>query len=301
MQKNRGKNSYIKGSFYILLPLSLLLTSCGRTTTTSMVDSIDTIQTDIFVPAQNSTFDWNLQDIDETTLFSDDIQIVDVDAFTTSKETVKALHKQGKKVIAYLSVGSWESYRPDKDLFPKKILGKKYPDWEDERLLNIKRIDLLAPIMKARFDMIKEKGFDGVEPDNIDVYTWDSETNFTGFSLTLKDGKKYADWLIKEAHKRGLSIGQKNAQELTEEYASKFDWALSENSFILGIEEKLKTYTDIGKAVFATEYINNGEDIGKTPYTKESFLNEVCQEADILGYTAILKRRDLDSYIVRCP
>ncbi len=288
---------------YKSLFLALILVGCGSTgsETNMTVETPKDEETVIFVPTQNSTFDWNLQDLDDTTSFADDIQIVDVDAFTTSKETVEALHKKGKRVIAYLSVGSWETYRPDKDSFPEELLGKIYPGWEDERLLNIKRLDLLAPIMIARFDMIKEKGFDGIEPDNMDVYSWDSDTNFTGFSLTLEDGKIYADWLIAEAHKRGLSIGQKNSGELSVEYASKFDWALSENAFILGIEDEMKAYTEAGKAIFATEYIDNAEDTGKTPYTEESFIAQVCPKAAILGYTAILKKRDLDSFIVRCP
>ncbi len=276
------------------LILTLLLAGCGSSTP-SKIDNT------IFIPKANSTFDWNLQDVDENTPFAEDIDIVDVDAFTTSKETVEALHKKGKKVIAYLSVGSWEVYRPDKDDFPEEILGKIYPGWEDERLLNIKRLDLLAPIMIKRFDMIKKKGFDGIEPDNMDVYTWDSETNYTGFALTLEDGKRYVDWLIQEAHKRGLSIGQKNSQELSEAYASKFDWALSENAFILGDEEGMKAYSKVGKAVFATEYIDNEEDTGKVPYTKERFIEQVCQKASVLHYTAILKRRNLDDFIVTCP
>jgi len=282
---------------YKSLFLSLLLVGCGS----SSPKSPENVETDIFVPVKKSTFDWNLGDVDKDTPFADDIQIVDVDAFTTSKETVTALHNKGKKVIAYLSVGSWEKYRPDEASFPDALLGKVYPGWEDERLLNIKRLDLLKPVMIARLNMIKEKGFDGIEPDNMDVYSWDSETNYTGFALTLEDGKIYADWLIEEAHKRGLSIGQKNAGELSEEYVSKFDWALSENAFILEIEDEMKAYAKAGKAVFATEYIDNSEDTGKTPYTEESFIAQVCQNANTLGYTAILKKRDLDSFVVRCP
>ena len=277
-----------------IISISLLFIGCG-----SSAPALETHS--IFIPKPNSTFDWNLGDVDENTSFADDIQIVDIDAFTTSKETVETLHHRGKKVIAYLSVGSWEVYRPDEKLFPKEVLGKKYPGWEGERLLNIKRIDLLAPIMIARLNMIKEKGFDGIEPDNMDVYSWDSETNYTGFSLTQEDGEKYVDWLIHEAHKRGLSIGQKNAGELSKAYANKFDWALSENAFILGAEDDMKAYTKAGKAVFATEYIDNGEDTNKIPYTLENFTSEVCPKADLLNYTAILKKRNLDSFIVPCP
>lgn len=282
----------MKISHIAIVSIVFLFGGCGSSTTATH---------DIFIPKPHSTFDWNLGNVDENTPFADDIQIVDIDAFTTSKETVEALHRRGKKVIAYLSVGSWEKYRPDEESFPKEILGKKYPGWEDERLLNIKRIDLLAPIMIARLNMIKEKGFDGIEPDNIDVYSWDSETNYTGFALREEDGKKYVDWLINEAHKRGLSIGQKNAGELSEAYATKFDWALSENAFILGIEDDMKAYTKAGKAVFAVEYIDNSEDTHKTPYTLEDFTSKVCPKADLLNYTAILKKRNLDSFIVPCP
>ncbi len=274
--------------------LTLLLAGCGSSTP-SIIDNT------VFIPKANSTFDWNLQDVDENSSFAEDIDIVDVDAFNTSKETIEALHKRGKKVIAYLSVGSWEVYRPDKDTFPQELLGTKYPGWEEERLLNIKRLDLLAPIMIKRFDMIKSKGFDGIEPDNIDVYTWDSDTNYTGFALTLEDAKHYVDWLIDEAHKRGLSIGQKNAQELSQEYANKFDWALSENAFTLGEEEGMHAYSILGKAVFATEYIDYHNDTNITAYTEKRFKAEVCQKASTLGYTAILKKRNLDSFIIPCP
>ena len=59
--------------------------------------------------------------------------------------------------------------------------------------------------MRARFDLCKAKGFDGIEPDNIDGYT-----NNTGFPLTYQDQLNYNTWLANEAHARGLSIGLKN-------------------------------------------------------------------------------------------
>ena len=42
-----------------------------------------------------------------------------VDLYGTSVQQISDYHKQGKKVVCYLSAGSWESYRPDaKDFTP---------------------------------------------------------------------------------------------------------------------------------------------------------------------------------------
>lgn len=40
--------------------------------------------------------------------------VYEVDGFETPASTVRRLHRRGRKVICYLDVGSWESYRPDK-------------------------------------------------------------------------------------------------------------------------------------------------------------------------------------------
>ena len=113
-------------------------------------------------------------------------------------------------MICYISVGSHENWRTDADQFPEEVLGKKYEGWSGERWLDIRRIDLLAPIMLARLDDCAAKGFDAVEPDNMQI--WDNDT---GFPLTYDDQLRYALWLADEAHKRGLAIGQKNAPDQT--------------------------------------------------------------------------------------
>lgn len=65
---------------------------------------------------------------------------MDVDAFTTSAETVAALHAKGKKVIAYLSVGTIENDRDDASLIPTELIGKQYPEWPKEKWLDIRQI-----------------------------------------------------------------------------------------------------------------------------------------------------------------
>lgn len=97
---------------------------------------------------------------------------------------------------------------------------------ENERWLDIRRIDILGPIMRARMDMAKKKGCDGVEPDNVDAYTPDNKGG--GFKLTYKDQIKYNTWLAQEAHKRDLSIGLKNDLDQIADLVTHFDWALNE-------------------------------------------------------------------------
>lgn len=236
-------------------------------------------------PTAGVSFDWQLDDINSTANFSADV--VDVDAFTTSAETVAALHAKGKKVIAYLSVGTIENDRNDASLIPAEVIGKQYPEWPKEKWLDIRQIDKLKPWLNSRINMILKKGFDGIEPDNMDSYD-----NDPGFNIQLADTRKYADYLISLAHSNGLSIGQKNVKELTVDYASKFDWALTEDAFAQGWQNELSGYIKLNKPVFAVEYTDK--------MSQSNFQTNVCPSAKQLKYTAILKKRDLSQWVDRC-
>ncbi|HIP21040.1 MAG TPA: endo alpha-1,4 polygalactosaminidase [Sulfurimonas sp.] len=267
---------------YTIGLISLFLVSCGG-------GSGDDNGTKMYV---GSSFDWRLDDIDESTKLN--VKVIDVDAFWTTKESIDAWHNDGIHVIAYLSVGTVEETRDDAEDFPEALIGNVYPNFPEERFLDIRDIEALKPIMIKRLDMIKEKGFDSIEPDNIDLYVWDlNDANKTGFNLKEEDTRKYMDFLIVEAHKRGLSIGQKNTTDLSLEYVDKFDWALVESAFKFGFADEVKIYTDKNKPVFATEYTDLMDE--------EEFLRDVCPKAKLWGFTAILKNRDLDSFVRRCP
>ena len=60
--------------------------------------------------------------------------------------------------------------RPDAGAFPDAVKGDSN-GWSGERWLDIRRLDVLGPIMQRRLDLCKQKGFDAVEPDNVDGYT----------------------------------------------------------------------------------------------------------------------------------
>ena len=271
-------------TFYrILIPIiSFFLVSCQSSNEDVILPTNPAITK--FTPQE--TFDWDLRsDLPINSQYTS--KVVDIDAFDNSAALVKKFHDQGKKVIAYISVGSVENWRSDAADFPASIIGNNYDGWDGEKFLDIRRIDVLAPIMRARLDMIKAKGFDAVEPDNIDSYT-----SNTGFAITEQDVIDYCKWLANEAHSRGLAIGQKNATELASQLVDTFDWALLEGAFKEGIENEAQIYITKNKAVFATEY----DDV----MSVTEFQNTVCPSAKTLQYSAIFKHRELDDYRVSC-
>ena len=174
-------------------------------------------------PPFGATWQWQL---DQPVNTSVNVNVYDVDLFDTPVTTINTLHAQNRKVICYVSAGSWEDWRADAGDFPPEVLGNNYSGWPGEKWLDIRRIDLLAPIMRARLDECRAKGFDAVEPDNIEGY----QEN-TGFPLTYADQIAYNTWFANETHARGLSIGLKNDPEQVGDLLYIFDWALTEDCF----------------------------------------------------------------------
>ena len=237
----------------------------------------------VWRPTIGTSWQWQLTALPVD--LSVDAQVYDIDLFENVDSMVAALHTRGRKVICYLSAGTWEDWRPDKDHFPRGVIGRAYEGWEGERWLDIRQIELLAPVMRARLDLCKQKGFDAVEADNLDGYD-----NETGFPLTASDQLRYNQWLAAEAHQRGLSIGLKNDPDQAAELEPYFDWALTEDCFIEGWCGQMLPFIKAGKAVFSAEYSD----------TDISF-DEACRQAKVLRFSVILKNRDLDAYQKTCP
>jgi hypothetical protein len=132
------------------------------------------------LPSPNTTLPW-VPKVNDTwqiilshpPLVSDtvtpDASIFDIDLFDTPTSTIAQLHKLGKKVICYFSAGSYENWRPDAKSFKDGDMGKNVDDWPGERWLNLSSQNV-RDIMKERIKVAKEKGCDGVDPDNVDGY-----------------------------------------------------------------------------------------------------------------------------------
>ncbi|MFE9773752.1 endo alpha-1,4 polygalactosaminidase [Streptomyces sp. NPDC005931] len=179
---------------------------------------------------------------------SADVPVYDIDGFENTAADVARLHREGRKVICYVNVGAWEDFRPDRDAFPRSVLGRTN-GWEGERWLDIRRISVLGPIMERRFDMCRDKGFDAVEPDLMEGYG-----NDTGFPLTAADQLRYNRMIARLAHERGMSVGLKNDLPQIPQLVDDFDFAVNEECAQYGECAELTPFVEAGKAVFHVEY-----------------------------------------------
>lgn len=211
-------------------------------------------------------------------------EVYDLDLYDTDAATIANLKAKGRRLLCYINVGAWENWRSDKDAFPAAVLGKNYAGWAGEKWLDIRQYATLAPIMRARMDLCKSKGFDGIDPDNLDNYLQD-----TGFPITQTDQLAYNRWIAREAHARGLAVGQKNVQALTAQLQGYYDFAIVEQCVKQGWCSDMNAYLRSNRPVFALEYVEEGQ----TP-------EKVCPTAQSLGLTAVIKRLELGAFRQGC-
>ncbi|AGH97473.1 endo alpha-1,4 polygalactosaminidase [Micavibrio aeruginosavorus] len=212
-----------------------------------------------------------------------DVLILDV--FDTPVETVTALQKQGTWVVCYINVGAWENWRPDAKDFPSKLIGKRYRGWQGEKWLDIRNRGL-RPLIEARLDLCRDKGFDGVDPDNINGFE-----NTTGFSISETNQITFNRWLARAAHSRGLGIGLKNATSLSQNLVADFDWVLMEQCVAEGWCDEAAPFQKAGKAVYDIEYPENNIDLA---------VNMACKRVPD-GVNVVFKDRQLTSALHKCP
>lgn len=224
---------------------------------------------------------WNYQIGSTPTNLSVNAQVYDIDGFNNDATQVAAIHSAGAKAICYIDVGTWENWRPDANLFPKSVLGASN-GWPGEKWLDIRQINVLAPIVTARFQMCKDKGFDAIEGDNVDGYT-----NKTGFPLTATDQFNYNTWYASLAHSMGLSIALKNDTDQVPQLVSYFDFMIDEQCFQYNECSTLKPFLNANKAVFEVEY--------------KSQPNKFCPKANSMNLSSIKKDLSLDAIpLVQC-
>ena len=228
-------------------------------------------------PSVGTRWQWQLTGTVNTSVQA---PVFDIDGFDTPAATVAALKASNRRTICYISAGSWERWRPDAGKFPTAVLGRSN-GWSGERWLDIRRLDVLKPIMAARLNMCKAKGFDAVEPDNVDGYS-----NNTGFALTYADQLRYNRWLAAAAHARGMSVGLKNDVEQVRDLVAYFDFAINEECMAYAECGALRPFLAAGKAVLHVEY--------------ELSTTSFCPKVPV-GFSSMRKNWDLDAWRSPCP
>jgi hypothetical protein len=195
---------------------------------------------------------------------------------------VDDIHSQGDLAICYLSVGTREPFRDDADEFPRRVLGKRFPGFEEERWLDVRRRSVLKPIMRARFDRCATKGFDAVEPDIVDAYA-----HRTGFDINGRDQRRYNVWVANAVHRRGMAVALKNDLGQVQRLLPYFDFAVNEQCFQYHECGVLDGFIDDGKPVFGAEY--------------ELARSKFCAKSLAHGFSTIKKRYSLRAYRRACP
>lgn len=98
-----------------------------------------------------------------------DVDIYDIDMFTTDKSTISQIKAMGKMVICYFSAGTYEPDRPDSGDFPSVDLGQPLAQWPNEKWVNLTS-PKIRDIVAKRIGYAHEKGCDGIDPDNVGTY-----------------------------------------------------------------------------------------------------------------------------------
>ena len=193
----------------------------------------------------------------------------------TPSSTVKIVDRDrldapaaGKYNVCYVNAfqtqpddATWWKTNHD-DLLLKKANGSYVIDsaW-DEMLLDTstaaKRTRLLA-IVGGWIDGCKARGYDAVEPDNLDSYSRSSKR------LTKQNNVDFAKLLAARAHVDGLAIAQKNDSSMAADgKAIGFDFAIVEECQVY---DECDDFTSVyGTQVYEIEYNDNG---GTANFTK---------------------------------
>lgn len=233
----------------------------------------------IWHPTPGTTWQWQLSGTIDTSL---PVMMYDVDLFDTPDAVFSTLRARGTRIVCYFSAGSHEDWRADASEIPSSSVGGPVDGWAGERWLDIRSANVRTR-MRSRLVRAKQRGCDGVEPDNVDAYA-----NTSGFPLTAADQLDYNRFLAREAHALGLSIGLKNDLDQVAQLVGDFDWALSEECVAYDECARLAPFIAANKAVFHVEY------------GAGTLATTVCPRTNALGFDTLIKNLELDAWRVAC-
>eukprot|EP00127_Corallochytrium_limacisporum_P005275 Clim_evm6s202 gene=Clim_evmTU6s202 len=186
------------------------------------------------------------------------LDVIDIDPALIETADFERIHGQGARIICYFSAGTKEDYRPDASDFPASDVGNNLPDYPNEQYVDIRSAAILN-IMKDRMDSFATMNCDGVEADNVDVYSNDS-----GFNISQQDAVTYVTELANYAHSKNMAFALKNAPELISSVLSVCDMAVVEECKQFGFCNEFDPFISSNKPVYSVEYTGNGSGVCPT-------------------------------------
>ncbi|KAH8705830.1 glycoside hydrolase family 114 protein, partial [Talaromyces proteolyticus] len=206
-----------------------------------------------------------------------------VDLFNTEASDIAALINKGHSIVCYFSAGSYESGRPDSSKIPPSAIGSKMDGWPEKWLDT--RNKGVRSVMAARIQTAKDKGCQGVDPDNIDGFN-----NETGFNLTQADSVDFLKFLAGKAHDAGLGFGLKNGPTMVDEVVDIAEWAINESCIEYDECDSFQPFIDSGKPVFHVEYTDSDS-------PSDTWKEKAC---GVKGFSNIIKHEDLEDWNMSC-
>jgi len=214
-----------------------------------------------WIPAADTTFYWDLSNANSGVNNGVNVGAYDIDGWDNDASEVNALHAMGKKVVCYMDVGTYEPGRPDSSSFPAELKGNPVSGWPGEYWLDVRpagpNYATLQAIMLARFNVCKMKGFDAVEPDNLDSY--ENSPGSWSPATSASDQLTYDEWVAATVHSVGLAVFQKNDTDQVVALEPHFDGELDEECNYYSECDTLAPYIAAHKPVWNAEYTSDGE------------------------------------------
>lgn len=150
------------------------------------------------------------------------------------------------------------------------------------RWLDVRRWDVLRPIVADRLRLCLNKRFDAVAFGRVDGYR-----HQTGFPLTADDQLTYDRRLADLAHSMSLSAGLVDDPTQAPTLEPAFDFAITQECVRYRQCDRFTPFTAAHKPVLHVEYAD----------TKGDF----CPATAPFGFSSIRKNRSLDAWRAPCP
>ena len=217
----------------------------------------------------------------------EDYETIVVEGQLFTKDEVRALKEKGHRVFSYINVGALENYRSYYDDYEEYTLDV-YENWEDERWVDVSARQWQDFLIEDLAADMKEKGFDGLFVDNLDVYYhYKTKKNFKAITRILKAFKDYGFYV-------SINGGDVYVTECIKKYKDPkeyFDAVNHETVFsrIIWEEEDCFDRQSKKERKYFQRYLSNvkshGLDVYLLEYTKdEELVEEIRDYCDEMGY-----------------
>jgi hypothetical protein len=178
------------------------------------------------------------------------------------EHSVKAIHAMGAHAVCYVDAGTTENWRSDRGKFDPSEVGRPLPGWQGERFVDVAKWSAAVPqpyeklsrILSNRISLCKKEGFDAIEADNLDAYTYG---NLGGFKISMRQEESFIEHLVTVAHRDGLAFFLKNeinGDSLLRTVAPHVDGEIDEQCWQYAECSVLKIFVTEHKPILNVEY-----------------------------------------------